>query len=108
MAREASNLTSFARPLSTTYRISGMVSEVSATFVETTTSRCPGGGGLNTSICFSLGSSAYSGTMCMGTKHIMSLSACYTKDMTYHLTQLCLYLVAHLPHRRSREPPDPR
>ena len=45
----------------------GIVTDVSATLVETTTSRMPSGGGLKTCICFSLGRSAYSGTICIGT-----------------------------------------
>ncbi|CAK5262747.1 unnamed protein product [Mycena citricolor] len=44
-----------------------MVSDVSATLVETTTSRLPSGGGWKTCICFSLGRSEYRGTTCIGT-----------------------------------------
>lgn len=61
-------LTSFARPQSTTYRIPGIVNDVSATFVETTTRRCPGGGGSKTRICLSLGKREYSGTTCIKAK----------------------------------------
>jgi len=48
-------LTSLARPQSTTYLIPGMVSEVSATLVATTTSLDPSGGSEKTRICLSLG-----------------------------------------------------
>lgn len=59
--------TSFALPESMTYLIPGMVSDVSATLVATTTSRVPAGGGSNTFICFSVGSKEYNGTICIGT-----------------------------------------
>lgn len=59
--------TSFARPQSTTYRMPGIVSDVSATLVATTTSRESEGGGWKTRICFSLESREYRGMMCIGT-----------------------------------------
>jgi hypothetical protein len=50
-----------------TYLIPGMVRDVSATLVATTTKRVPAGGGSNTFICFSEGSKEYSGIICIGT-----------------------------------------
>ena len=44
----------------------GMVSEVSATLVATTTRRAPGGTAPNTAVCASRGSIAYSGSTCTG------------------------------------------
>jgi hypothetical protein len=60
--------TSFALPQSMTYRIPGMVRDVSATFVATTTRRVPAGGGSNTFICFSVGNNEYKGIICIGTE----------------------------------------
>ena len=57
----------------------GMVSEVSATLVETTTRRVPAGGGWNTCICFSLESRAYRGTTCIGAAEPFR---CYEKKTT--------------------------
>jgi hypothetical protein len=51
-----------------TYRMPGMVRDVSATFVATTTRRDPAGGGSNTFICFSVGNNEYNGTICIGTE----------------------------------------
>ena len=59
--------TSFALPQSMTYLIPGMVRDVSATLVATTTRRVPVGGGSNTFICFSVGSKEYNGIICIGT-----------------------------------------
>lgn len=50
-----------------TYRIPGIVNEVSATFVAMTTSRVPSGGGLNAFICASLDNIEYNGNICIGT-----------------------------------------
>jgi hypothetical protein len=58
--------TSFALPQSMTYRIPGMVRDVSATLVATTTKRVPVGGGSNTFICFSVGNNEYNGMICIG------------------------------------------
>jgi hypothetical protein len=60
--------TSFALPQSMTYLIPGIVRDVSATLVATTTRRVPAGGGSNTFICFSVGSKEYNGMICMGTE----------------------------------------
>lgn len=60
-------LTSFALPQSTTYRIPGIVNEVSATFVDTTTVRASRGASLNTLICLSVDNSEYRGSICIGT-----------------------------------------
>lgn len=59
-------LTSFARPVSTTYLMFGIVMAVSATFVAITTRRCPAGGSAKTFICFSVGSKEYRGRMWRG------------------------------------------
>jgi hypothetical protein len=45
---DRSIFTSLTLPASTTYRILGMVMDVSATFVATTHRRAPGGGGWKT------------------------------------------------------------
>jgi hypothetical protein len=60
--------TSFALPQSMTYLIPGIVKDVSATLVATTTRRVPVGGGSNTFICFSVGSKEYNGIICIGTE----------------------------------------
>ena len=51
-----------------TYRMPGIVREVSATLVATTTKRVPAGGGSNTFICLSEESNEYNGMICIGTR----------------------------------------
>ena len=69
-------------PVSTTYLMPGIVSEVSATLVATTTSLLPSGGGWNTRACLFGARSENIGRMCKGT---WSSAASESRTLSYHV-----------------------
>lgn len=70
----SSNRTSLTLPASTTYRIPGIVTDVSATLVAMIHSRVPSGGSSNTRICASVGSKEYRGRTWSGASSEMKKS----------------------------------
>mmetsp|Transcript_15789 Transcript_15789/g.42234 ORF Transcript_15789/g.42234 Transcript_15789/m.42234 type:complete len:283 (-) Transcript_15789:112-960(-) len=60
MARSSSNTILRTMPKSRMYRTSGMVTEDSAMFVDSTTLQCPGGGGIRACLCCSWGTTEWS------------------------------------------------